>query len=114
MWWPYLLQGPGRVEAKSRWAVPTRDWAGRAEAKTDVSWTLNIPNFLKFLHAPARAERGSNTLTLTVPFNLVSVRGQVGVNAWQATRLKEVEGVCVIVTVFPWAASPPPCPPALS
>lgn len=50
-----------------------------------MSWTLNIPNFLKFLHAPARTESGFNTLTLTVSFNLVSVIGQVGVNAWQAT-----------------------------
>lgn len=88
MWWPYLLQEPGRVEAKSRWAVPNRGWAGRAEAKTEVSWTLNIPSFLKFLQAPVRAETGFNTLTLSLSFNLVSVRGQVGVNACRSPSSK--------------------------
>lgn len=58
-----------------------RGWASRAEAKTEVSWTLNIPNFLKFLQARGRAESGFNTLPLTVSFNLVTVRGQVGINA---------------------------------
>lgn len=97
MWWIHLiLQGPGRVETKSRWAVRTGVGPAGQRQRLKLSWTLNIPNFLKFLQAPVRAGRGFNTSTLTVSSDLVTVRGQVGVNAWQATQLKKVGGAYMI------------------
>lgn len=83
MWLIHLLlrQGPGRVETKSRWPVQTGAGPAGQRQRQKWSWTLNIPNFLKFLQAPASLGRGFDIFTLTVSSDLVTVRGQVGVNA---------------------------------